>query len=105
MADELPIGFSGINAPIADRDDQQPTVGQPAEPGWPAGNLEAFAQRPVRIDRDDLAVMTIREPQGAVAPSWAFGEDEAVVEQFQSGHAESSRGAYGAAPWPNVNCR
>src|SRR5580692_10444174 len=61
---------------VQHRYDEQVAVRQPAHARGPAGDLERFGARSVRIQDMDLAVMLIREPQLTVMPARPLGENE-----------------------------
>jgi hypothetical protein len=100
---QLAVGFLAQHAPIAHRHDQQPAVGQPAEPRGLMQHLGHLGDRAVKAHRDDPVGVEVRQPQTTVAPARRLQEAEALNERVDGPfrHGASARrlvAAVGSGP-------
>jgi hypothetical protein len=79
VGDQGAVGLAAQDPAVAHRDDEQPAVGQPAEPGRLLlhGRLEAQIGA-VRAGRHDPGRIEVGEPEPLLVPAGRLGEGEAV---------------------------
>ena len=70
------------DAPVVHRDDEQPPVGQEAEPGRAFGHLGDDLRRTAGRKPQHAVVVHVGEPQRAVVPAHALGERQAVDDHL-----------------------
>ncbi len=72
------VGFEPHQAAVDHGDDEEPAVGQPAQPRRLLRHLDDRLGRAVDAHGDDPLVVLVGEPESAIVPAGTFGEHQAV---------------------------
>ena len=86
MGDQRPVALPAQESPLARRNDQQATVGQPVDAEGERRHVEDDLALAREVDGDDLLRASVGKPEAVLVPAGRLGEGETDQQGLRFGH-------------------